>query len=356
MTSIQPQVRVQDLDFRARDVFRQIVETFLAHGEPVGSRTLARRGIALSPASIRNTMSDLAELGLLSAPHLSAGRLPTQAGLRLFVDGLLELGDLPLEERQKIDAHLSGTSRSTSHVLQAASEMLSGLAGAASIIVTPVREAAIRQVEFLILGPGQALIVLVFVDGSVENRIMNLPDGLTQSMLQEASNYLNNRMRGRTLADVKLELAQVLARDRALLDEKVAALVQAGVGEWSGVDPDRGRSLIVRGRANLLEDPHLADDLDRIKQLFDDLERHEALSQILDVTREAEGVRIFIGSENPLFSLSGSSLIVAPYMNADRRVVGAVGVIGPTRLNYARVIPVVDYTSQLVSRLLEGDN
>ncbi len=350
-----PLIRAMDLDSRAREVFREIVESFLSDGEPVGSRTLSRRGIALSPASIRNTMSDLAALGLLNAPHSSAGRLPTQAGLRLFVDGLLEIGDLGSEEQRDIEARLAGGGNSLPKMLAAASEMLSGLAGGASIVMTPTHEAPVKHVEFVSISPEQALIVLVSDDGAVENRLMRSPPGLTPAAMQEASNYLNAHMKGKTWTEARHEIAETLTRDRMELDVAAAGLIEAGAGEWSGEDPARGRSLIVRGRANLLADTHLAADLARVKQLFEDLERNETVMQMLDLAREADGVRIFIGAENPLFSLSGSSLIVAPYMNAERKVVGALGVIGPTRLNYARVIPVVDYTSRLIGRLLGGE-
>jgi heat-inducible transcriptional repressor len=341
------------LDERARDIFRRIVETYLETGEPVGSRTISRGGVPLSPASIRNTMQDLAQLGLLGAPHSSAGRLPTHSGLRLFVDGLLEVGDLGDDERQMIEERLAGRGRNVQEALDEASALLSGLAGGAGVVVAPVRDAGVKHVEFIALGPDQALAVMVFDDGQVENRLMRLAPGLTPSALQEASNFLNARIAGRTLGEAKEQVRGELESARRALDETAARLVEDGLAAWGGGE-DQSRALIVRGRANLLHDRSALDDLERVRMLFDDLEQKEQLIGLLDDVREAQGVRIFIGAETRLFSLSGSSVIAAPYMNGRQRVVGAIGVIGPTRLNYARVIPLVDYTARVLGRLLEA--
>jgi heat-inducible transcriptional repressor len=343
------------LDARAREIFREIVESYLTTGEPVGSRTLSKLGgVALSPASIRNTMADLMGLGLLEAPHAMAGRRPTQLGLRFFVDSLLQLGDVPEEEKREIDARIARAGTNPQDVLGAASELLSGLAGGAGLVVTPERDAPVRHAEIVSIGPGQALLVLVFEDNQVENRILNTPPDMPASALTEAANYLNARFKGRTLNEARAAAAEALSQDRAALDEAAAKLVESGLVEWSGEDPTLGRSLIVRGRGNLLQDQQAVADLERVRRLFDDLEKTRELIQVLDLAKAGESVRVFIGSENPLFSLSGSSLIVAPYMTAERRVVGALGVIGPTRLNYARVIPVVDYTARVVSRVLDA--
>jgi heat-inducible transcriptional repressor len=342
------------LDARSREIFREIVEAYLETGDPVGSRTLSKRGaVSLSPASIRNTMADLAALGLLDSPHAMAGRQPTQLGLRFFVDSLLEVGDLNDDERREIDARLARSNASLDETLARASEMLSGLAGGAGLVLTPAHEAPVKHAELVSIGPGQALVVLVFEDGAVENRVLSTPPGLTPAALVEATNYLNSRFKGKTLSEARAAVAETLAHDRAALDAAAASLVQGGLAEWSGEDAQAGRALIVRGRANLLQDTQAVGDLERVRRLFDDLEKGADLVQLLDLAGQAESVRIFIGSENPMFSLSGSSLIVAPYMNAERKVVGALGVIGPTRLNYARVIPVVDYTARVVGRLLD---
>lgn len=342
-----------ELDERARDIFRRVVETYLETGEPVGSRTISRGGVQLSPASIRNTMQDLAQVGLLSAPHTSAGRMPTHAGLRLFVDGLLEVGDLGEREKRDIEARLHAHGRTFDEALNEASAVLSGLAGGAGVVVSPARDAGVKHVEFVALGGDQALVVIVMDDGSVENRLMRKAPGITPSALQEASNFLATRLRGRTLADTRAEMRAELDRARAELDETAARLVEDGLAAWGGGDGE-SRALIVRGRANLLEDAHAIEDLERVRMLFDDLEQKEQLIGLLDDVRDAQGVRIFIGAETRLFSLSGSAVIAAPYMSGRQKVLGAIGVIGPARLNYARVIPLVDYTARVLGKMMDG--
>ncbi len=350
---LAPTPTLTDLDERARDIFRRVVEAYLETGEPIGSRTLSRGGIQLSPASIRNTLQDLAQLGLLDSPHSSAGRLPTHAGLRLFVDGLLEVGDVGEAEKREIDARLSVRGRSFEDALNEASGILSGLAGGAGIVVSPVREAGVKHVEFVALGPDQALAVMVFDDGQVENRLMRLAPGLTPSALLEASSFLGARLKGRTLTETRSEMRAELDRARRELNETAARLVEDGLAAWGGGE-DADRSLIVRGRANLLGDANAVEDLEKVRRLFDDLEQKEQLIGLLDDVRDAQGVRIFIGAETRLFSLSGSALIAAPYMSGRQKVLGAIGVIGPARLNYARVIPLVDYTARVLGRMLDG--
>ncbi|MGA9658618.1 MAG: heat-inducible transcriptional repressor HrcA [Asticcacaulis sp.] len=354
-------VSLSEMDSRARDVFRQVVETYLETGEPVGSRTLSRGGISLSPASIRNTMQDLSALGLLSAPHTSSGRMPTHSGLRLFVDGLLEIGDLGEEAKRDIEARLTGKGQTFDQALHEASNLLSGLAGGAGVVMTPSFEAGVKHVEFIALSADQALTVLVFSDGRVENRLMPLTAGMTPSILSEASNYLNAHMKGRTLSEARLELKSELEQERQKLNEAAATLIDDGLAVWSGGSEEK-RALIVRGRANLLEQTQSLADLERVRSLFEDLEQKEELIDLLDDVKEAQGVRIFIGSESKLFSLSGSAVIAAPYMVPPRgaalsggtaKVVGAIGVIGPARLNYGRIIPLVDYTARILGRLLE---
>ncbi|MBP7701221.1 MAG: heat-inducible transcriptional repressor HrcA [Phenylobacterium sp.] len=339
-----------ELDERAREIFRRVVESYLETGEPVGSRTLSKGGVHLSPASIRNTMQDLTQLGLLGAPHVSAGRVPTHAGLRLFVDGLLEVGDVAEEDRRNIEARLSAKGRNFEEALNEASAILSGLAGGAGIVVTPVRDAGVKHVEFVALSADQALAVMVFEDGVVENRLMRLAAGVTPSSLQEASNFMNARLRGRTLGEAGLEIRRELEAARRQLNEAAARLVEDGMAAWSGGE-GADRALIVRGRANLLGDRETLDDLERVRMLFDDLEQKEQLIGLLDDVRDAQGVRIYIGAETRLFSLSGSAVIAAPYMTGRQKVLGAIGVIGPARLNYARVIPLVDYTARVLSQV-----
>jgi heat-inducible transcriptional repressor len=348
----RPVTGLQALDARSRRLFRELVETYLATGEPVGSRTLSKTsGLALSPASIRNTMADLAQAGLLSAPHASAGRMPTHAGLRLVVDGLLQIGDLDSDERRDIEDRVSAAGRRPEEVLSQASTLLSGLAGGAGLVASSEAETPLRHVEFVNLSPTEILAVLVSEDGAVENRLMRAPAGLPPAALIEAGNYLSARLRGRTLAEALKEIGEEIASKRAQLDGAAASLVEQGLADWGGPE---SRTLIVRGQARLLEAVQVAEDLERVRLLFDDIERKEGLLALLDEARAGKGVRLFIGSENPLFSLSGSSVIVAPYRNRDNRIIGALGVIGPTRLNYARVIPLVDYTAQVVGKLIAG--
>ncbi|WP_439542438.1 heat-inducible transcriptional repressor HrcA [Hyphomicrobium sp.] len=344
---------ISKLNERSRTILREIVDSYLATGEPVGSRNLARvLPMALSPASIRNVMSDLEHAGLIYAPHTSAGRLPTQSGLRMFVDGLLEVGNLSAEERDKLEAQIVvRRSKSLDQVLTEAGEMISGLSHCAGVVLTEKQVARLKHVEFVMIEPTRALVVLVDEDRNVENRLIDIPAGLPPSALVEAANYLNAHIRGLTIAEARSAIDADLAKSRAELDQLTQKVIKAGLAEWSGVHDDR-KSLIVRGQANLLKDLTAIEDLERIRQLFDDLETKRDLSQILGLADHADGVRIFIGSENKLFSLSGSSLIVAPFRDGERKVVGVLGVIGPTRLNYARIIPMVDYTARLVSRVL----
>ena len=346
---------LQLLDMRSRDIFRRIVETYLKDGEPVGSRNLSRMlPSSLSPATVRNVMSDLEQLGLVYAPHVSAGRLPTQKGLRFFVDAFMEIGDLAEEERRVIDAQVraSGNSATLEQMLTEASQLLSGMSRGAGLVVTSTNEVALKHIEFIQLEPTKALAVLVSQSGDVENRVVDLPAGVTASQLHEASNFLNAHIRGRTLAEAKIEIARVKEETRAALDSLSQELVEKGLAVWAGSESGLPSRLIVRGRANLLENVTAQADIELLRRLFEDLETQDGLIQLLGLAEEGSGVRIFIGSENKLFSLSGSSLVVAPYRDKDSRVIGALGVIGPTRLNYARIVPMVDYTAQIVSRML----
>jgi heat-inducible transcriptional repressor len=346
---------LQALDQRSREIFKTIVESYLRAGEPLGSRNLSRvLPLGLSPATIRNVMSDLEALGLIYAPHISAGRLPTQRGLRFFVDAFMEIGDLPDEERRAIEAQVkaSGSGSSLEHMLTEASHMLSGMSRGAGLVVTTKNEVPLKHIEFVQLEPTRALVVLVSQNGDVENRIIDLPAGTTVSQLQEATNFLNAHIHGRTLAEAKAEVARQKEETKAALDALSQELIEEGLAVWAGSEGGLPARLIVRGHANLLESVTAQADIELLKRLFDDLENQEGVIQLLDLAEQGSGVRIFIGSENRLFSLSGSSLIVAPYRDKDSRVIGALGVIGPTRLNYARIVPMVDYTAQMVTRML----
>ncbi len=347
---------LDEMNDRSREVFRKVVEGYLLSGEPVGSRTLTRTlEEKVSAATIRNVMQDLEFLGLLDSPHISAGRIPTQLGLRMFVDGLLEVRDLDVDDRQKIDATVTSNSQDVGTILDRVGSALSGVTQGASLVLTPKHEAAIKHIEFVPVGGDQALVVLVFADGHVENRLFTPPPGQTPSSMREAANFLNALVEGKTLSDLRRTIKDDMARKRRELDSLAAILVEQGLAIWDEHADTSGR-LIVRGRANLLAEDTHAEELERIRELFDDLERKRDIAEFLELTEQGDGVRIFIGSENKLFSLSGSSLVVSPYMNADRKIIGAVGVIGPTRLNYGRIVPIVDYTAQLVGKLLGDRN
>jgi heat-inducible transcriptional repressor len=348
------QVSLAQLNERSREIFRQIVESYLATGEPVGSRNISRLiTTPLSAASVRNVMSDLEQLGLIYAPHTSAGRLPTELGLRFFVDALMEIGDLSENDRRDMQAKVAAAGTSMEAVLSEASAMLSGLTRAAGVVLTAKANVRLKHVEFVGLEPGRALVVLVAEDGQIENRIVSVPPGLPASALTEATNFLNARIRGRTLGELRGELTKAMEAGKAELDQLTQKIVAAGLASWSGGDGE-DRKLIVRGHANLLDDLRALEDLERVRLLFDDLEAKRGVIDLLGRAEQAEGARIFIGSENKLFSLSGSSTIVAPYRDSTGRIIGVLGVIGPTRLNYARVIPMVDYTARVVSKLLGG--
>ncbi len=347
------QLRLAELDSRSREIFRRIVENYLLTGEPVGSRNLSRViPMTLSPASVRNVMADLEAAGLIYSPHISAGRLPTEIGLRFFVDALMEVGDLAQEERARIEAQIraGGEHKSVETLLAEASGLLSGLSRGAGVVVTTKANATLKHIEFVRLDHNRALVVLVAEDGSVENRILELPPGLPGSALVEATNYLSERIRGRTLGDLHFELENARNAAEQELDTLTANLVQQGLASWVGESDSR--RLIVRGQANLLENLSATDDLERVRLLFSDLETQKDVIDLVARAERSEGVRIFIGSENKLFSLSGSSVIAAPVRDGSRTIVGVIGVIGPTRLNYGRIVPMVDYTARVLSQLI----
>ena len=347
---------LDEMNNRSREVFRRVVEGYLSDGEPVGSRTLSRDfSEDISAATIRNVMQDLEFLGLLGSPHTSAGRIPTQLGLRMFVDGILEVSEVDKNDRKKIDKIVSDETNQVENILDDISTTLSGVTQGASLVLTPKREAPIKHVEFLPLSANQALVVLVFADGHVENRLFKPPPGQTPSSMKEAANFLNAIMEGNTLSEAKKLIKNEIDYRRQELDTLARDLVQSGLALWEDTE-ERHERLIVKGRSNLLSESAQQEDLDRIKNLFDDLERKRDIADFLELTEKGEGVRIFIGSENKLFSLTGSSLVVSPYMNSDRKIIGAVGVIGPTRLNYGRIVPVVDYTAQLVGKMIADRN
>lgn len=341
---------VSDLTDRARDIFRLVVEAYLDDGQPVGSRTIARRStLNLSPASIRNVMQDLEEAGLLAAPHTSAGRVPTEIGLRLFVDGMMQVAEPSAEDRAQIEASMT-TNGPVETALANATAALSGLSACAGLILVPGAERVLKQVAFVPLSDRQALVVLVATDGSIENRIIDLPANLPPATLVEAGNFISATFSGLTLSEAQRRIRSVIASKQMALDTAAARLIERGLAVWSADGSDRS-VLIVRGQANLLDDA-AARDLERVRQLLEELETEGEIAHLLASAGESAATRIFIGSENKLFALSGSSVIAAPYRGSDGRVIGVVGVIGPTRLNYARIVPMVDFTAQSLSRLM----
>ena len=340
----------EDMNTRSREVFRRVVEGYLENGEPMGSRTLTRTLTEkVSAATVRNVMQDQEYLGLLDSPHISAGRIPTQMGLRMFVDGLLEIGEMNVVDREKLNATVADTAQDVDGMLDQIGSALSGITQGASLVLTPKQQAPIKHIEFVSLAEDRALVVLVFANGQVENRLFTPPPGQTPSSMREAANFLNALIEGRTLSDLQGAVKTEIAARRQEIDTLAHDLVESGLAVWQNKG-DRHERLLVRGRANLLDGDAEEADLTRIRTLFDDLERKRDIAEFLELTEDGEGVRIFIGSENKLFSLTGSSLVVSPYMNADRKIVGAVGVIGPTRLNYGRIVPIVDYAAQLVGK------
>ena len=349
---IQKQNLIQEMNERSRIVFRNLVDSYIETGEPVGSQTLAKALTEeISPATIRNVMQDLEVLGLLDSPHVSSGRIPTQQGLRLFVDALLEVGEISNKEQEIIDHSVKEDPKDLSNILTRAGSVLSGLTKTASLVLAPKTEAPIKHIEFVSLSAERALAVLVTADGMVENRVFEPPLGQTQSDFREAANFMNAYAKGLTLSELREVMVTEVSKRQLEIDKIAGQLVKDGLAVWDGKDTNNSR-LIVRGRANLIDGTTAEDDFEKLRELFDDLERKQDIANFLNLTEKGEGVRVFIGSENKLFSLSGSSLVISPYMNSEHKIIGAVGVIGPTRLNYGRIVPIVDYTAQLVGKTL----
>lgn len=345
-------MNIDALNTRNRDIFRQIVENYIETGDPIGSKHLVEQNkLQVSPATVRNVMSDLERIGLIRAPHTSAGRIPTDLGLRLFVDGMMEIGNLTRQERASIEGKCNNHNILLEDLLNDATRTLSGLSQCASMVLVPKTDQAIRHIEFVSYSADKALVVLVSEDGSIENRLINLPIGLPLHALTHASNYVNARLNGKTMKQAQDIIHQEMAAHQMELDTLTAHVVEEGLAVWSG-DTAHHHSLIVAGQSKLLDNVSGAKDMERIQRLFDDIENKKELLNLLSLASDGHGVKMFIGSENNLFSLTGSSLIIAPYMKGEGKVIGAIGVIGPTRLNYAKIIPMVDYTAQVVSRLL----
>ena len=339
---------ITELTDRMREVFGLVVEAYLERGAPIGSKALTGT-ISLSPASIRGVMQELEERGLLTHPHTSAGRIPTESGLRLFVDGIMQASAPDPRERAEIERQI-GRDQPIEDALAAASAALSGLSQAAGVVLAPKQELRLRQLSFVPLAPGRALAVRVGADGNVENRVVALDPGTSPDALAEVANFVTARLSGLTLSEAEARLRQEIRDRKEAIDAAAAELVAAGLAAWTQ-DHARRPVLIVRGQANLIDEGTAA-DLDRVRRLLDELEDRQEIARLLESARDAPGCRIFIGSENRMFALSGSSVIAAPYRGSHGEVVGVVGVIGPTRLNYARVVPMVDFTAKALTRLI----
>jgi heat-inducible transcriptional repressor len=341
----------QDLNPRSRSILRILVDSYVSTGQAMGSRTLSAQlagilGMELSPATIRNAMAELEEAGLLYSPHTSAGRLPTEAGLRLFVNSLMEVRpiDTALQaelEKQMDLPHLP-------NALEKASMALSSLSQCAGLVAAPKIDRPFKQIEFVSLTSTRILAVWEALDGNVENRIIDTEMPITASDLQRASNYLNRHLHGRTLSEARLTIQAEIMKRQHELDALTINLVEQGL-IIPGSEPGL---LIVRGQAHLLNDVKEIGELDRLRKLFTTLEQRETMLQLIEQTGNADGVQIFIGSENPLFDHSGCAMVLAPYKNSQQQVIGAIGVIGPARLNYNRIIGMVDYTAKILSGVL----
>lgn len=342
---------ITDLNDRSREIFRLIVDSYLNGGDPVGSRTIAQQlNLSLSAATIRNVMADLEDAGLLYAPHTSAGRMPTTQGLRLYIDGLMEIGNLTTEERAQIETQCQASGQSINQTMERAGSLLAGLSAGAGIVIAPKTDKAIRHVQFVQLDEGRVLVILVTQDGMVENRVMNISGDTPPAALISASNYLNARLAGRTIAEARKDITEEIRASRAMLDSITTHLVEQGLALPQSATPSG--HIIIRGQSRLLEDVKALEDLERARQLFSALEEQETIARLMDATQDAEGIQVFIGTESPTFRHAGWSMVMSPYRSSEGQLIGAIGVIGPTRINYGRIIPIVDYTSKIMGRLL----
>lgn len=344
----------QDLNPRSQTILRLVVDSYVRHGAAVGSSSLSgdlarMLGRELSPATIRNAMAEMEEAGILYSAHTSAGRLPTDAGLRLFVDHLLEVRTTDADIQAEMEQHLDIGHHSLPHALEKASTALSSLSQCAGLVAAPKKDRPFKQVEFVSLSSTQALVVWVAGDGSVENRLITVDPAIKPSDLQKAADYMNRHLYGKTLSQARSQIRDDIAHHRHALDSLTQNLVEQGL-----VIPNEETGLvIVRGQAHLLNDIKEVAELERLRKLFATLEHHETLLNLVEETGRSDGVQIFIGAQSHLFDHSGCAMIVAPYKNTQQHVIGAIGVIGPARMNYGRIIPMVDFTAKLLSGALQ---
>lgn len=340
-----------DLDKRAQDIFHHIVTQYLHHGDPVGSRTLSKLlDEQISAATIRNVMADLADLGLLHSPHISAGRVPTADGLRLFVKGMLEIDDVSPEDKNILETLGKDNKHLSAHkMVDQVAEKIAGLSQYAGFVFAPNSNSGLKHIEFVPFAPGKALVILVTQEGVVENRLIDIPNDITPSMLSEAGNFMSQRLAGKNLDQAYQELDKNINERKTQLNELSQKIIDSGMAFWSQINEEESGYLILKGQSQLLDNIQTRADIEQIQHLFSSLERDQALLKLLNFAKDGEGVQLFIGSENEYFSLSGWSLVLSPYQSNDGRMIGAIGLIGPINMNYARVIPVVNYTAKLVS-------
>ena len=334
------------MDRRAQTLLKTLIERYIADGQPVGSRTLSKySGLELSPATIRNVMADLEDLGLIVSPHTSAGRVPTPKGYRLFVDTLLTVQPLQYDQTERIQGQLRGDE--PQRVLAQAASLLSNLSHFAGVVLTPRRSSLFRQVEFMRLSDRRILLIIVTPEGDVQNRILHTERDYTPSQLVEAANFINAHFAGLALESIRERLRGELAS----LRDDITVLMQRAIEASGKALTEESEPVVISGERNLLGIADLSDNMERLRRLFDMFDQRSGLLQLLDASSHAHGVQIFIGGESKLVPMDQMSVVVAPY-EVDGKIVGTLGVIGPTRMAYERVIPIVDITAKLVSTAL----
>ena len=345
----------EDLDDKKKIVLNQIIDSYLIDGAPVGSKTLSNKSEEMaSSSSLRNIMSQLEVMGLIYSPHVSSGRLPTEKGLRLYVDNLLAFQTIYNENDNLFLKDLNNAGqRGPKELLSEASASLSGMSSHAGIVVVPKTEKDLKHIEFVRLSKEKALVVLIDSIGSVENRIITIDEGTPDMTFEMAGNYLNSKINGQNIDELRTKINLDIKKRKNEIDSLAAGLISKGLAIWANDHSDS--SLIIHGHDKLLDDVQAIEDLEKIKSLFSTLGNQELSIQLLEDIASASGVKIFIGSENRLFEGTGCSLIIAPIQTYEQKVFGALGVIGPKRMNYSKIISMVDYTSQIVSKLLNDE-
>jgi len=340
-----------ELSDRSKQIFKGVIESYLDSGEPVGSEALSKKlGINISTSTIRSIMANLQKEGLLFAPHISAGRLPTDKGMRYFVDGVLEFGRLSKSERETIKNQCRSKGISFEDVLDEASKILSSLSNCAGFVVAPKYQNKIKHIEFIRLSSNQIMSIVANENGLVENRILDSNNSYSENTLKQVSNYLNSKFSGKTIDEIKKIISNEIENSQLELNTLSKKLVKEGIIEL--VPNSEAPYIFLHGQSSLLEDNIVTKDLDQMRNIFDDIENKSNFLSVLESTNKGKGVQIYIGAQNFLFNHSGLSMIMAPYINNEQKIIGAIGVLGPMRINYARIVPLVDYTSKVIGRIL----